>query len=192
MRNILWLSMLNLFLFLAVQSAEAVQVNLTEKEVREAVDYGERYSRTIFSSVVVDPACFGPWPAINGGLVRSKFIDLAVKAAMRKAQRQKITEEDIREVVDSGALRVMVRTRRDATISLKQGEKIIEPQDVSYKDACCELCELFDEKADKKNHEFITASFPYSEFNPSRAAIVVVKDADGDTQEYRMSLSKIK
>ncbi len=183
---------LGLLLIMPASSIEAVQVELTGEDVQEAVGYGEKYSRTIFSSILVDPARFGYWPSINGGLVRSKFIDLAVKAAMRKAQRQRITEEDIREVMDCNALRVMMRTRKDVTISLKQGEKLIEPEDVSYKDACCELCELFDANADKTTHEFVTASFPYSELNPAMVVTVIIKEADGGTQRHRMNLSKIK
>lgn len=183
---------LSLSFVLYSPSVKAVQVNLTEKDVQEAVGYGERYSRTIFNSSLVAPACFGYWPGINGGLVRSKFIDIAVKAAMRKAQRQAITKDDIKEVMNCSALRVMVRTRDDVAVSLKQGGKVIEPAEVSYKDACCELCELFDYGADKTNHEFVTAGFPYSELDPASGITIIIRGPDVDTQEYRVSLSKIR
>ncbi len=50
----------------------AIQPELSGKETKEAVQYGERNSRTIFKTLVILPACLEAWPGIESGLVRSK------------------------------------------------------------------------------------------------------------------------
>ncbi len=116
-----------LFLFLFPPDLYAIQPELSEKETKEAVKYGEKNSRTIFKTLQILPACMQAWPGIESGLVRSKHINLAVTAAKRKRHSEKLTEDDIRQAVTSDTLDVLIRTREDLESTLTQRAEMKEP-----------------------------------------------------------------
>ncbi|MEE9487625.1 MAG: hypothetical protein V3W00_02830 [Candidatus Brocadiales bacterium] len=169
----------------------AIQPELSEKETKEAVKYGERNSRTIFKTLEILPACLEAWPGIESGLVRSKHVNLAVTAAKRKRHSEKLTEDDIRQAVTSDTLDILIRTRENLAIKLIQYEKMIEPVSISYLSHHCELCDFYGDKATKGEHEYVIASFPYSEIKPEMKTTVIFWNG-GAERRYEVDLSSFK
>jgi hypothetical protein len=181
----------SLLLFLFPTDLYAIQPELSEKETEEAVKYGEKNSRTIFKTLQILPACMQAWPGIESGLVRSKHINLAVTAAKRKRHREKLTEDDIRQAVTSDTLDVLIRTRENLTVKLIQHEKMIEPVAISYLSHHCEWCDFYGDKATKEEHEYVVASFPYSEIKPEMTTTVIFWNG-GAERQYEVDLSSFK
>ena len=109
----------------------------------------------------------------GGILVRSKFVDLTVSTAMWFNEGQKISDSEIKDITSSPFLRVEVRIKDDIIISLKQGEKIIEPVDTDYEDPCCELCRF--DSGNRYDHDFVTSSFIYSNLDPNAKTTIIIK-----------------
>ncbi|MEK6767269.1 MAG: hypothetical protein AABY49_13740 [Planctomycetota bacterium] len=125
----------------------------------------------------------------GGILVRSKFVDLTVSTAMWFNEGQKISDSEIKDITSSPFLRVEVRIKDDIIISLKQGEKIIEPVDTDYEDPCCELCRF--DSGNRYDHDFVTSSFIYSNLDPNAKTTIIIKGPFRE-REYNIDLSGIK
>ncbi len=180
-----------LCLLLSPPDLYAIQPELSEKETKEAVQYGERNSRTIFKTLEILPACLEAWPGIESGLVRSKYVNLAVTAAKRKRHSENITEDEIKEAASSETLDVLIRTREDLVIKLTQHEKMIEPVSIAYLSHHCEWCDFYGDEATKEEHEYVIASFPYSEIKPEMTTTVIFWNG-GAERQYEVNLSGFK
>ncbi|MFQ5956443.1 MAG: hypothetical protein ACE5KK_01580 [Candidatus Brocadiales bacterium] len=191
MEKVLMSCIMSLFLCLSPSNLHAIQPDLTNEEIEEAIKYGEKNSRTIFKTLLILPACLEAWPGLDSGLVRSKFVDLAVKAARKKRHNQKITEDEIKEASASETLEVLIRTRDDVAIKLIQRDKMIEPVSISYLDHHCEWCDFYGGEASKETHEYVIASFPYLEIIPNTITTVIVWDG-GYENQYEINLSRFK
>ncbi|MFQ5863418.1 MAG: hypothetical protein ACE5IC_09905 [Candidatus Brocadiales bacterium] len=182
---------ISLFLCLSPSNLCAIQPDLSEEEIQEAIKYGEKNSRTIFKTLLVLPACLEAWPSLESGLVRSRYIDLAVKAARKKRHNKKITKDEIKEAVASETLEVLIHTRDNVVIKLIQRDKMIEPVSISYLDHHCEWCDYYGERASKETHEYVVASFPYSEINPNMRTAIIVWNG-GYERQYEVNLARFK
>ncbi len=180
-----------LFLYLFPPNLYAVQPELSQEEIEQAIKYGEKNSHTIFKTLEVLPACLEGWPSLESGLVRSKYVNLTVMAAREKRHHKKITEEEIKEAATSETLDVLIRTRDDVTIKLMQRDKMIEPVSISYLDHHCEWCDFYGGEASKETHEYVVASFPYSAINPNMITTVIVWNG-GYERQYEVNLSRFK
>ncbi len=182
---------ISVFLFFFPLNLYAIQPELSEKETKEAVKYGEKNSRTIFKTLQILPACMQAWPGIESGLVRSKHINLAVTAAKRKRHSEKLTADDIKQAVTSDTLDILIRTRENLAVKLLQHEKLIEPVSISYLNHHCEWCDFYGDKATKEQHEYVVASFPYSEIKPEMTTTVIFWNG-GAERRYEVDLSRFK
>lgn len=182
---------MGLFLCLFPSNIYAIQPDLSDEEVQEAIAYGEKNSRTIFKTLEILPACLEAWPGLESGLVRTKYIDLAVRAARQRRHNEKITDDEIKEAMASDTLEVLMRTRDDVVIKLLQRDKMIEPVSISYLDHHCEWCDFYGGEASKETHEYVVASFPYSEINPGMVTTVIVWDG-GYERQFEVNLSQFK
>ncbi len=177
-------------LFVFCKDAPGINVQLKQNEIEAAVKNGVDHGRKdIFNSRSLQHACINFWPKRGGILVRSKFVDLTVTAAMRHSEKQKISDKEIKDIISSPYLKIEARTNDDVIILLKQNGKIIESVDIDYEDPCCELCEH--SGGTKHIHEHVTSSFPYSSIDPKAKTTIIVKGPFQD-REYNVNLSKMK
>lgn len=191
MEKVVMPCIMSIFLCLLPLNLYAIQPELSKEEAQEAVKYGEKNSRTIFKTLEILPACLVAWPSMESGLVRSKYVNLAVAAAKKKRHREKITEDEIKDAMASDTLDVLIRTRDNVAVKLIQHEKVIEPVSISYLDHHCEWCDFYGDKASKEKHEYVIASFPYSEINPNMITTVIFWNG-GDERQYEVNLSRFK
>ncbi|OHC05206.1 MAG: hypothetical protein A3G17_03245 [Planctomycetes bacterium RIFCSPLOWO2_12_FULL_50_35] len=191
MEKVVMPCIVSIFLYLFPLNLYAIQPELSDKEAQEAVNYGEKNSRTIFKTLEILPACLAAWPSMESGLVRSKYINLAVTAAKKKRHREKLAEAEIKDAMTSNTLEVLIQTREDVTIKLIQHDKVIEPVSIAYLDHHCEWCDFYGDKASKENHEYVIASFPYSEINPKLITTVIFWNG-GSERQYEVNLSQFK
>ncbi|MHC4269546.1 MAG: hypothetical protein ACYSTS_13885 [Planctomycetota bacterium] len=181
----------SLIFVLLILSKEALGINviLKKEEIEDAIKNGEDHGEDVFKSPILKNACINYWPRQGGILVRSKFVDIMVSAAMWFNEGQKVSYKEIKEINYSPYFRVVMRTKDDVFILLKQGQKIIEPANINYEDPCCELYKFHG--GDKAKHEFVTSSFLYNQLGPNAKTIIIVK---GPFREkgYNVDLSMIK
>lgn len=180
---------LSIILFLLSKNALGINIQLKQEEVQDAIKNGVEHGKDIFKSPILKNACISFWPKQGGMLVRSKFVDLTVTAAMWFNEGQKISDNEIKDIISSPYLRVEVRTKDDVIILLKQGENIIEPVNTDYEDPCCELCRF--DGGNRYDHDFVTSSFLYSNLDPNAETIIIVKGPYRE-REYNIDLSRIK
>ncbi len=86
---------------------------------------------------------------------------------------------------------MLIRTREDLVIKLIQHEKMIEPVSIAYLDHHCEWCDFYGDKATKEEHEYVVASFPYSEIKPEMTTTVIFWNG-GAERQYEVDLSPFK
>ena len=158
-------------------------------EIESAIKNGEEHGKDIFKSPNIKYACINYWPRQGGILVRSKFVDIMVSAAMWFSEGQKISYKEVKEINYSPYFRVQMRTKDDVYILLKQGQNIIEPANIDYVDPCCELCKFHG--GDRAKHEFVTSSFLYNKLDPKAKTTIIIKGHFRE-REYNVDLSRIK
>ncbi|HHT9130047.1 MAG TPA: hypothetical protein ACFYEC_04185 [Candidatus Brocadiaceae bacterium] len=115
--------------------SNAFDAELGPGKIDEAIEYGKKHKGgDIFDSNIVKAACFGEYPMGEGGLIMSKYIEIAIVSAMKTAQDKPIThDEDVRSIVDSITFNVVVDIAQkiedpgDVQIVLQQGENNILP-----------------------------------------------------------------
>ncbi len=181
----------SLIFVLLILSKESlgISVILKEEEIEYAVKNGEEHGKDIFKSPDLKNACINYWPRQGGILVRSKFVDIMVSAAMWFNEGQKISYKEIKEINYSPYFRVQIRTKDDVNVLLKQGQNLIEPVNIDYEDPCCELCKF--QGGNRAKHEFVTASFLNNTLVPHAKTTIIVKGPFRET-EYNVDLSRIK
>ncbi len=128
--------------FLLTGNLCAIDIEFKQGEIADAVKYGKKYGDEIFKSPSLKYASISFWPGEGGILVRNKYVDLAVSSAMRSMMKQKVSDKEMKEIIESLYLKVQVRTKDDPVITLKQGNRIIEPDKQEYTDPCCESCKF--------------------------------------------------
>ncbi len=169
--------------------ARGIDIVLEKDEIEYAVKNGEEHGKDIFKCEILKNACINHWPRRGGILVRSKFVDIVVSTAMRFNEGQKISYKEIKEINYSPYFRVQIRTTDDVYVLLKQGQDIIEPVNIDYKDPCCELCKFHG--GNKAKHEFVTSSFLYNKLDPNEKTTIIVKGPFSE-KKYSVDLAMIK
>lgn len=176
-------------LLILSKDASGINVILEKEEIEFAIKKGEECGKDIFECPILKNACINHWPRTGGLLVRSKFVDIMVSAAMWFNEGQKISYKDVKEINYAPDFRVQIRTKDDVYILLKQGQNIIEPVNIDYEDPCCELCRYYG--GNRAKHEFVTASFLYNKLEPNANTTIIVK-GPFDDREYNVDLSSLK
>ncbi|MFQ5714893.1 MAG: hypothetical protein ACE5GU_12755 [Candidatus Scalinduaceae bacterium] len=180
---------LSIIIFILSANALALNIQVKKEEVEEAIKHGEEHGKDIFKCQDLKHACINFWPKQGGILVRSKFVDLTATASMWFNEGQKISDREIKDIVDFPYLKVEMRTKDDVVILLKQGEQIIEPVNTDYEDPCCELCRF--SGGNRYDHDFVTSSFLYRNLDPNSKTTIIVKGPYRE-REYNIDLSRIK
>lgn len=189
MRTVKVFFSLSIILLILFREALGINVQLKQEEIEYAIKKGEEYRKDIFKSPDLKYACINYWPRQGGLLVRSKFVDLSVTAAMRFKEGQKISDRERKDITSSPYFKVEMRTKDDVIILLKQGERIIKSVDTDYEDPCCELCKF--DGGNRYDHDFVTSSFLYSNLDPNAKTTIIVKGPFRE-REYNIDLSRIK
>ncbi|MFN3533120.1 MAG: hypothetical protein ACK41Q_11490 [Candidatus Brocadia sp.] len=165
----------------------AFDIQLTQEQMKEASEYGSKYKgKDVFGSPVVKLACFGEYPKGGGGLIMSKYIEIAVVSAMKSMQEKIITPEDMKEINESTTFKVVVsvpeesvQIPEDVQIILKQGTNTILPQKtefgMKYKD----------------KRQGVVGTFRYDKINPRAKTAIIVKTKKSE-EKYKIDFSDVK
>ncbi len=181
-------SMFPLVLILCVAFSDVshgIELNPIKERIEETIKLGEKNpGKKIFETDLVKSATFGNWPNFGGGLIKTKLVDLAVTAAMKRKARKNFKEEDAHAMMGSDVLTISYRGGEDVfKIKMSQGGKIIEPVRMLRPD--------MSKKGANGHAAFYAVSFPYAKLNlEDRATILVMKDFGDD--KYEVDFSRIK
>ena len=187
MRYITWcLSVCTAVFFLPVIT-NAFDIQLTDKQIHDATDYGSKYKgKEVFDSDVIKSASFGDYPGGEGGLVMSKYVKLTVVSAMMALKDKSLTPDDIKEITGSPTFNVVIKTPddgieipEDVQITLIQGSNNILP-----------LKNEFGMKY-KDNRQSVIGVFLYEKVNPHASTAVEVKTRKS-LRKYKINFSQIK
>lgn len=169
------------------QQLSAFDIQLTQEQMKEASDYGSKYKgREVFHSPAVKLACFGEYPTGGGGLIMSKYIEIAVVSAMKILQEKTITQEEIKEINASSTFKVVVsvpeenvKVPEDVQIILKQGTNNILPQKTEFS------------MKYKDKRQGVVGIFRYDKINPRANTAIIVKTKK-DEETYKIDFSDVK
>lgn len=165
----------------------AFDMQLTQEQIKEATGYGAQYKgKEIFESPIGKSARFGEYPGGDGGLIMSKYMRIAVNAAMRALKNETLTPEDLKELEASKTFHVVVsvpevsaQNPEDVQILLMQGTNTILPQKtefgMKYKD----------------KRQGIVGIFSYEKINPKANTTIVVK-ARNEERKFKIDFSDVK
>lgn len=167
--------------------SEAFDLQLTQKQIEEATEYGKKYKGTaIFGSPMVKLACFGGYPHGEGGLIMSKYIKIAVTSAMKAMQEKPLTPGEIQEIGDATGFDVIVvisdeniQSPMDVQIVLQQGTNNILPYKTEFG------------MKHKDNKQSVIGTFQYEKINLKAKTTIVVKTKNRQ-QKYSIDLSDVK
>jgi hypothetical protein len=187
MRYVAWCLCICAAVFFLPVITSAFDIQLTDKQIKEATDYGSKYKgKEIFNSDIIKSASFGEYPGGEGGLVMSKYVKLAVVCAMAGLRDKSLTPDDIKEITKSPTFNVVIRTfddsiedPEDVQITLIQGSNNILP-----------LKNEFGMKY-KDNRQSVIGVFQYEKVNPHASTTVEVKTWKS-LKKYKINFSKIK
>ncbi len=167
--------------------SNAFDAHLTEKQIKEASEYGSKYKgKEVFGSPVVKKACFGEYPKGDGGIIMSKYIHTIVISAMMATKDKTLTPEDMKEIEASTTFNVVVvtsdeevKTPEDAQIILVQGTNNVLPQKTAFG------------MKRKDNKQSIDGTFQCDKINPKASTAIVIKTRNGQ-KKYKIDFSDIK
>ena len=171
------------FAFSAV--SHGIELNPIQERIEETIKLGEKNpGKEIFETDLVKSAIFGNWPNYGGGLVKTKLVDLAVMAAMKRKARKNLKEEDAHAMMGSDVLTISYRGGEDIfKIKLRQRGRLIEPVKMLRPDMS---------KRGADNHiTFYLVSFPYSKLDLDERATILIQKDFGD-EEHEVDFSRIK
>ncbi|MGQ3683930.1 MAG: hypothetical protein ACUBOA_02765 [Candidatus Loosdrechtia sp.] len=173
--------------------SNAFNVALTPDQVQEANEYGRKYKgMEIFTSDVVKSASFGGYPKKPGGLVVSKYISIALTSAMKAMNDKVLTDEEIKEILESTTFKVFVKTAKeikeseDISVMLIQGTDTIFPQKTEPY------------LTDQGKKRGVKGFFPYDKIDPNAVTTIVVKIRSVPMhpaeyqKEYQINFSDVK
>ena len=167
--------------------SNAFDVHLTEKQMKEASEYGSKYKgKEVFGSDIVKKARFGEYPNGDGGIIMSKYIRIAVTSAMMALKDKIPTPDDLKEIEESTTFNVVVsvldedvNVLEDVQIIVKQGTNNILPIKtefgMKYKD----------------KRQGIVGVFQCEKVNPNASTAIVVKTRKGE-KKYKIDFSDIR
>ena len=165
--------------------SHGIELNPINERIEETIKLGERNpGKKIFDTDLVKSAIFGNWPNYGGGLIKTKLVDLAVMAAMKRKARKNFKEEDAHAMMGSDVLTISYRGGEDVfKIKLSQGGRLIESVRMMRPDLS---------KESANGHAaFYSVSFPYAKLDlEEKTTILVLKDF-GD-EKYDVDFSRIK
>ncbi len=188
MKNTISCSMFLLALMVCVTFSGVsygIELNPIKERIEETIKLGEKNpGKKIFETDLVRSAIFGNWPNYGGGLIKTKLVDLAVMAAMKRKARKNFKEEDAHAMMGSDVLTISYRGGEDVfKIKLSQGGRVIESVRMVRPDMSRETA--------NGHAAFYSVSFPYAKLDlDERATILVLKDF-GD-EKYEVDLSRIE
>ena len=180
---IIWISVLGI-----PTLSNAFDAELAPGKIDEAIEYGKKHKgMDIFDSKIVKAACFGEYPRGRGGMIMSKYIEIALVSAMKTAQDKSITRDDIRSIVNSITFNVVVNIAQkiedpgDVQIVLQQGltgDNILPIKNefgMKHKDA----------------RQAVVGVFAYDKVDPKASTTILIKCEDTQ-KKYKINFSHIK
>lgn len=188
MRLITWCLCLGCIIILGTPLLSgAFDIKLTQEQMKEASEYGSKYKgKDVFDSPIVKSACFGEYPKGGGGLIMSKYIEIAVVSAMKALKEQTLSPEGAKEINESMTFKVVVsvpeesvQIPEDVQIILKQGTNTILPEKT-------ELGMKYKEK-----RQGIVGTFRYDKVNPMASTAIIVKTKKSE-EKYKIDFSDVK
>ncbi|OQZ02402.1 MAG: hypothetical protein B6D34_11020 [Candidatus Brocadia sp. UTAMX1] len=163
----------------------AFDIQLTQEQIEEAKEYGAKYKgKEIFNSPVVKSACFGEYPKGDGGLVLSKYIEIAVTSSMQAANNMRMTSDEIREIEKSTAMKLVVdvseivENPEDVEVFLVQESNTILPLKYEF-------------GKEKRVVQDVVCFFQYEKLNPGVKTEIIIKTGDHQ-RKYKINFSAIK
>ena len=165
--------------------SHGIELNPIKERIEDTIKLGEKNpGKKIFETDLVKSAIFGNWPNYGGGLIKTKLVDLAVMAAMKRKARKTFKEEDAHAMMGSDVLTISYRGGEDVfKIKLSQGGRIIESVKMLRPD--------LSKKSANGHAAFYSVSFPYSKLDLEKmTTIMILKDFGDET--YEVDFSRIR
>lgn len=185
---VIWLSILGI-----PALSHAFDIELTPEKVNEAIEYGKKHrGPEIFDSNNVKAACFGGYPKDEGGVIMSKYIEIAIVSAMKIAKDKSIFPADVKDIVDSTTFNVIVdiakkiETPTDVQIMLKQGDNNILPLKTEFGTPKSEFGMRY-----KDTRQSVIGVFEYSKVDPKASTTILVKFKN-ILEKYKISFVHVK
>ncbi len=178
--------LLVLIICLAFSSVSySIELNPIKERIEETIKLGERNpGKKVFETDLVKSATFGNWPNYGGGLIKTKLVDLAVMAAMKRKARKNFKEEDAHAMMGSDLLTISYRGGEDVfKIKLSQGGRVIDSVRMLRPD-------MSKERANG-HAAFYSVSFPYAKLDLEKQTTILVLKDFGD-EKYEVDFSRIK
>lgn len=165
----------------------AFETEMNEEQIAAAISFGKKHKgMDVFKSTVVKNACFGKYPELDGGLVMSKYIELAIVSAMNAGKEKETTADVINEIQSADFFKVIVlvsekgiQTPGDVQITLKQGLNNVLPQKTEFG------------RMHKDDKQSVIGVFRYDKVDTDAKTAVIVK-TKGREKTYKIDFSDIK
>ncbi len=166
---------------------QAFEMKLSPEQIKEATACGVlNKGKDVFESPHIKSARFGEYPQGEGGLIMSKFVEVAVVSAMKALKEKTITQDDVKEIEGSQTFNVIVvvaneslAAPEDVQITLVQGTNNILPQKTTFG------------MMYKDNKQSIVGSFQCSKINPNANTAILVKTRKS-LRKYKIDFSDVK
>jgi hypothetical protein len=164
--------------------SEGIKVNLTEKEVKEALDWGRKNKDT--PKVLFFTYRFSSQAYKGEGYIATKFMALALLGCSSGKRYQSVKRADIEDILNTKVLMISISTygdkpdfAKDYHMVLKQGGKVIQPVSV---DAPAWANTTGGSPENPSYLAPVIASFPYSDIDPkAKTTVILIKD-QGDSR----------
>ena len=184
MNNLIVILVWSVVLFFYCPSVEGIDVDLSEKDMQEAISLGEQKKSNITKHLEKKYMFKEESPTESYGIVRTKWSKLALIAGSYSADGEKITKDQGRLITDFSFFQVDLYTHGDKQnfennykVYLVQKGKLIEPEQIKKKD----ITKFFKMKYKEytRHCAIITSYFAYEMIYPTETAeLVLIKGKD--------------
>lgn len=165
--------------------SNAFDIQPARGQIEEAKEYGAKHKgKDIFDSPIVKTACFGEYPKGDGGLIMSKYIEIAVISAMQATKDMPIPPGTLKEIEECTAIKVVVDV----------SETIANPEDIEIilvQEANNILPLKYEFGKEKRIIQDVVGFFQYNKLNPKAKAEIIIKTKDHQ-RKYKINFSAIK
>lgn len=167
--------------------SQAFEMKLSPEQIKEATACGVlNKGKDVFESPHIKSARFGEYPQGEGGLIMSKFVEVAVVSAMKALKEKAITQDDVKEIEGSQTFNVIVvianeslASPEEVQITLVQGTNNILPQKTTFG------------MMYKDNKQSVVGTFQCSKINPRANTTILVKTKKSQ-RKYKIDFDDVK
>jgi len=186
------------YFFIVALPARAVVVNLSTKEIEEAISFGTAHRGVIEKELDARYAFGSTDQYAEGGVVHTRWYKLAFMAAQKAQEGGALSAQEQEEIVSDPCLQVNIKVygrsldfARDYRVILLQGGKTVAPEKMHADSFSSDAAAKKSMAGFPGSWAILRSYFSYAAFDPAAPATLILKK-DGRESRFSIDFKRYK